>query len=91
MFVKLILALLSYKGLRKMEEKFNKNANPEANAQGGKKSGMGWKIAMMIILAVLVLSPIDALPDVIPVVGWVEFINEIMRAAKDADETVKNS
>ena len=72
MFVKLILALLSYKGLRKMEEKFNKNANPEANAQGGKKSGMGWKIAMMIILAVLVLSPIDALPDVIPVVGWVD-------------------
>ena len=27
----------------------------------------------------------------VPVVGWVEFINEIMRAAKDADETVKNS
>ena len=27
---------------------------------------------LMIILAVLVLSPIDALPDVIPVVGWVD-------------------
>ena len=72
MFVKLILALLSYKGLRKMEEKFNKNVDPQSEGQGGKKSGMAWKVILMIILAVLVLSPIDALPDVIPVVGWVD-------------------
>lgn len=76
MFLKLILALLSYKGLRKMEEKFNKNVNPQGatggTVQGGQKSGIAWKIILMIILAVLVLSPIDALPDVIPVVGWVD-------------------
>ena len=68
MFIKLLLALISYKGLKKMDEKFNKNVNPN----GEKKSGMAWKIVLMIILAVLVLSPIDALPDVIPVVGWVD-------------------
>ncbi|MBQ1398122.1 MAG: DUF1232 domain-containing protein [Clostridia bacterium] len=51
-----------------MDEKFNKNVNPD----GSKKSGMAWKIILMIILAVLVLSPIDALPDVLPVVGWVD-------------------
>ena len=76
MFIKLILALISYKGLKKMDEKFNKNVNPEFAAdgtpQGTKKSGMVWKILLMIILAVLVLSPIDALPDVLPVVGWVD-------------------
>ncbi len=68
MFIKLLLALISYKGLKKMDEKFNKNVNPD----GSKKSGMAWKIILMIILAVLVLSPIDALPDVLPVVGWVD-------------------
>lgn len=77
MFYKLILALLSYKGLRIMEEKFNKNVNPQNTAEGAaaggnKKFGIGWKIALMAILAVLVISPIDALPDVIPVVGWVD-------------------
>lgn len=59
-----------------MDEKFNKNVNagaaPDGAVQGGKKSGMAWKIILMIILAILVLSPVDALPDVIPVVGWVD-------------------
>ncbi|MBQ9901489.1 MAG: DUF1232 domain-containing protein [Clostridia bacterium] len=55
-----------------MEEKFNKNVNPEGNPEVSKKSGMAWKIILMIILGILVLSPIDALPDVIPVVGWVD-------------------
>ena len=76
MFIKLLLALISYKGLKKMDEKFNKNANPQdaanGTAQGGKKSGIAWKVILTIILAILVLSPIDALPDVFPVVGWVD-------------------
>ncbi len=72
MFIKLILALISYKGLKKMENKFNENVNPQGAADGSKKSGIVWKIVLMIILSVLVLSPIDALPDVIPVVGWVD-------------------
>ena len=72
MFIKLLLALISYKGLKKMDEKFNKNVNPDGTAQGGKKSGIAWKIMLMVVLAVLVLSPIDALPDVVPVVGWVD-------------------
>ena len=72
MFIKLLLALISYKGLKKMDEKFNKNVNAQGEGQGAKKSGIAWKIVLMIILAVLVLSPIDALPDVIPVVGWVD-------------------
>ena len=76
MFYKLILALISYKGLKRMEEKFNNNANaqgtPDGEAAGNKKSGMAWKIILMLVLAALVLSPIDALPDVVPVVGWVD-------------------
>lgn len=72
MFIKLLLALISFKGLKKMEEKFNKNANPQGVPGSDKKSSMAWKIVLMIVLAVLVLSPIDALPDVIPVVGWVD-------------------
>ena len=57
MFIKLLLALISYKGLKKMDEKFNKNVNPDGTAQGGKKSGIAWKIILMVVLAVLVLSP----------------------------------
>ena len=72
MFIKLLLALISFKGLKKMEEKFDKQANTTGNPEGRKKFSIGWKIIFMVILAVLVISPIDALPDVIPVVGWVD-------------------
>ncbi len=62
MFLKLILALITYKGLRKMEKNFNKNANLPGAQNGGKKSGVGWKLAIIVILAVLVISPIDLIP-----------------------------
>ena len=56
MFVKLLLALISFKGLKKMEEKFDKHANSTGNPKDGKKFGIGWKIILMLILAVLVLA-----------------------------------
>ena len=75
MWLKALLALISFKGLMKMEEKFDNKANSSGVGDGnggGKKFGIGWKIALMAILAVLVISPIDAVPDVVPVVGWVD-------------------
>ena len=74
MFYKIILALISYKGLKKMENNFNNVTDPQGTAdpKSAKKSGVVWKIILMLVLSLLVLSPIDALPDVVPVVGWVD-------------------
>lgn len=74
MFYKIILALISYKGLKKMENNFNNVTDSQgaADSKSAKKSGVVWKIILMLVLSLLVLSPIDALPDVVPVVGWVD-------------------
>jgi Uncharacterized conserved protein len=69
MILKPLLTLLSFKGLRKMEEKVENKVNSNGS---GKKLGMGWKIGLMALLAILVISPLDAVPDLVPVVGWVD-------------------
>jgi hypothetical protein len=60
----------------------------EANARGGATSApvkkrATWKRALIGVLALLyVLSPLDILPDWIPLVGWLDDIGVLAWAAR---------
>ncbi len=43
----------------------------------------GWKRGIIAILAILyILSPLDLLPDIIPVVGWLDDLGVLAWAAR---------
>ena len=50
--------------------------NPTPNPS--KKSKKGLKIALIVALLGLVLSPLDIIPDAIPVVGWIDDIGYLL-------------
>jgi len=56
------------------------NQNPQASNQKDvetlnrivKKRGKGWAWALLLIAFVYIILPIDLIPDMIPVVGWID-------------------
>lgn len=67
MFLRLISFIILSKGMIKVADKFYQNA---ADGSGKKSLSNGWKIAIIIALAALVVSPIDLIPgDAATVVG----------------------
>lgn len=68
MFLRLISFIILSKGMIKLVDKAYQHSNNDSN---GKKSlGNGWKIAIIVVLAALVISPVDIIPgDAATVVG----------------------
>ncbi len=61
------------------------NANPVQipGTQQPLKSQAKWKRVMIAILAMLyVISPLDLIPDFIPVVGWLDDLGVLVWAAR---------
>lgn len=48
-----------------------------------------WAIATIIGAIIYVVSPIDAVPDIIPVAGWLEDGAVVAAAVKDLEEVIK--
>ena len=48
-----------------------------------------WAIAAIIGAVIYVVSPIDAMPDLIPIVGWLDDGAVVAAAVKDLEEIIK--
>ena len=48
-----------------------------------------WAIATIIGAIIYVVSPIDAVPDIIPVAGWLDDGAVVAAAVKDLEEVIK--
>jgi len=56
----------------------------------GKYSMSKWNLSVIIGTIIYVISPIDAIPDVIPVLGWIDDIAIVSYAISKLAEEIKN-
>jgi uncharacterized membrane protein YkvA (DUF1232 family) len=69
----------------------DKGVTPTASRTGRRSTNLFW-FWLIIILAVLyIISPIDLLPDVIPVVGWIDDVVVALTAISIALPKILNS
>ena len=50
--------------------------SPNTDLDSGSDDGCFW-IVLAIILVLLIISPIDPIPDVIPVAGWIDDVGAV--------------
>ena len=55
-----------------MADSTNNGYNGYTPKKDKKSLSNGWKLALIALLGVLVISPIDAIPDPIAVAGWAD-------------------
>lgn len=48
-----------------------------------------WAIAAIIGAIIYVISPLDAVPDIIPIAGWIDDGAVVAAAVKDLEEVIK--
>lgn len=91
---------ISNKNIKKGEEKARKLGSEKENdfllliemlkaVKSGKYQLPKWAIPVIIGTVIYVISPIDAVPDFIPVAGWLDDGAVVTAAVKGLEEVIK--